>query len=74
MKLEKPHLKVLQQHKYIYDRFVQTGEVVNLYPHIRQEIVDAYKVEHPNYHYNGGCYACVVEMLNTIYRWYEKVC
>jgi hypothetical protein len=71
MEEEKEHLKVLSMHKHIYDHFLKTGEIVNLYPHIREEIVAAYRVEYPHYRYNGGCYSCVVEMLKTIYRWYE---
>ena len=69
---EKPHLKVLSIHKPIYDYFIKSGEIVNLHPHIKNEIVDAYKVEHPHYHYNTNCGVCVAEMLTLVYKWYES--
>lgn len=72
MKEEKPHLKVLSSHKHIYDLFEKTGELVNFHPHIRSEIVEAYKVEHPHYSYNQSCSACIMEMITTIYKWYNK--
>ena len=71
-KQEEPHLKVLSQHKHIYDLFMQTGEVVNLHPHIKEEIVNAYRIEHPHYHYNSNCSACIAEMLTTIYSYYNQ--
>jgi hypothetical protein len=69
---EKPHLITLSKHKGIYDLYIQTGEIVNLHPHIKDEIVNAYKVEFPFYHYQKNCSVCLAEMLVTIYRWYEK--
>ena len=51
---------------------MRTQEVVGLAPHIRNEIVDAYKVENPNYHYTKDCSICILEMLVTVYRWYEN--
>ena len=71
-KKEEPHLQILSSHKHIYDLFVQTGEVVNLHPHIKDEIVSAYRVEHPHYHYNASCSACVVEMLTIVYQYYNS--
>ena len=68
---EKPHLKTLSIHKGIHDLYVRTGEVINLHPHIKEEIVEAYKVEFPFYHYQKNCAACTAEMLDTIYRWYN---
>lgn len=73
MKEEKPHLKVLSQYEYIYDTFEKTGELINFFPHVRGEIVAAYRVEHPHYHYNESCGACIREMITTIYKWYKKV-
>ena len=67
-----PHLQILSNHKHIYDLFMQTGEVVNLYPHIKDEIVNAYRTQHPHYHYNSNCSACVAEMLTTIYSYYNQ--
>jgi hypothetical protein len=52
--------------------FVLTGEVVNLHPHIKDEIVTAYRTEHPHYHYNASCSACVVEMLQQVYQYYNE--
>lgn len=72
MQEEKSYLKVLQDHKHIYDRYKMTGEIVNLHPHIKEEIANAYRVEHPNYYYNKACPICVIEMLETVYQWYEK--
>lgn len=70
-KSDQPHLETLKKYKYIFDNYKKTGEVTNLFPHIRAEIVDAYRAEFPHYNYNGSCYECVVEMLTVIYKWYE---
>ena len=69
---EKPHLKTLLKHKGIYDLYVKTGEIINLHPHVKDEIVEAYKVEFPFYTYQKNCAACMAEMLVTVYRWYES--
>jgi len=69
---EDGHLKVLSEHKHIYDFYIKTGEVVNLHPHIKADIVNAYKVEFPHYHYNMACAACTIEMLVQVYRWFEN--
>ena len=68
----KPHLQTLLKHKHIYDMYMKTQELVGFTLQIRQEVVDAYKVEHPHYSYNQNCHVCVTEMLVTIYRYYEK--
>ena len=52
--------------------YMKTQELVGFTLQIRQEVVDAYKVEHPHYTYNQNCHVCVTEMLVTIYRYYEK--
>ena len=69
---EKEHLNVLSKYKHIYDLYVRTGEIVGLYPHIRKEITDAYRVDFPHYKYNDRCNACIEEMLNLVYRYYNK--
>lgn len=69
---EEEHLKILAKHKHIFDLYEKTGEIVNLHPHIRDEIVNAYKVDFPLFHYNPNCAACTGEMLITIYNWYNK--
>lgn len=51
--------------------FMKTGEML-LPPHIKNEIVQAYMVEHPHYHYTHTCPACVAEMLVTVYKWLNK--
>jgi hypothetical protein len=68
---EKPHLQTLLKHKHIYDMYMKTQELVGFAPHIRNEVVNAYKVEHPHYDYNANCHICVCEMLVTIYKWYN---
>ena len=50
-------INTLLKHKSIFDLYVKTGEIVNLHPHIRDEIVKAYKTEFPHYSYNSNCYA-----------------
>lgn len=65
-------MEVLARHRPIYENYQKTGEMINLHPHIRQEIVDAYRVEFPHYHYNGSCYVCILEMMATIYKWYDE--
>jgi len=69
---EEKHLQTLLLHKHIYDMFEKTGELVNFHPHIRKEVADAYRVEHPHFHYNDNCTACICEMITTIYRYYNK--
>jgi hypothetical protein len=69
---EEKHLLILAKHKAIFDLYELTGEIVNLHPHIKNEIVEAYKTEFPLYHYNPNCNACVGEMLTTIYKYYNQ--
>ena len=72
MPQEEPHLLTLSKHKHIYDFYMRTQEVVGLAPDIKNEIFEAYKVENPNYHYTKDCSICIIEMLVTVYRWYEN--
>jgi hypothetical protein len=72
MKKDLPHFKKLLEHKHIYDTYIRTGEIINLHPHIKDEIADAYRVEYPNYYYNKACTACVIEMLEVVYSWYQS--
>lgn len=75
MKLTKQEdscLQVLRQHEDIYQLYKKTGEVVNLYPHIRKTIADCYRIHDPYFHYNDACNACIIEMLNIVYEWYYK--
>lgn len=71
-KQEEQHLQILSKHKHIYDLFARTGEIVGLYPHIKAEIVNAYRVHEPGYKFNERCNACVGEMLTTVYRYYDS--
>lgn len=66
-----PHLKVLQKHKHIYDLYVLTGELVNFSADIHNEVIEAFKVDNPHYHYNRSCPACVCEMLKDVYNYYK---
>lgn len=66
------HLKVLAKHKHIYDLFVQTGELVNFSADIHNEVIEAFKVDNPHYHYNRSCPACVCEMLKDVYNYYKS--
>lgn len=70
---DKRIIDVFTKHKPIYDLYAKTGEIVNLHSHIRNEIVNAYKLAHPNYHYNQNCDTCVAEMLHTTFKWYESI-
>ena len=71
-KQEETHLLKLAEHKHIFDLFKQTNELVGFHTHIQQEVADAYRVEHPHFHYNSSCAVCVSEMIITIYTWYEN--
>jgi len=64
-------LKIFETHKHIYDFYLKTDEIVNLHPHIKQELLDAYRVFDPYYFVNLNCPACVAEFLDLIYRVYE---
>lgn len=72
MLIEEKDLQVFLKYKPIHDLFAKTGELVNFAPHIRKELVDAYKNYEPHYHYNERCQACIIEMITIIYRWFEK--
>ena len=67
-----PHLKVLAKHKHIYDFYVNTGELVNFHADIHNEVIEAYRVVNPHYHYNRSCPACVCDMLKDVYNYYNK--
>ena len=67
-----PHLKVLAKHKHIYDFYVHTGELVNFHADIHNEVIEAYRVVNPHYHYNRSCPACVCDMLKDVYNYYNK--
>ena len=67
-----PHLKVLSKHKHIYDFYVHTGELVNFHADIHNEVIEAYRVVNPHYHYNRSCPACVCDMLKDVYNYYNK--
>lgn len=69
---EEKHLQILLRHKHIYDLFEKTGELVGFHHDIQAEVVEAYRVEHPHYHYNNRCRACILEMIHTIYSWYKS--
>ena len=67
------YLKVFAQHKHIYDMFSRSGEMVNFYPHIQAELLQAYReAEDAHYSYSSNCPACVAEFLVKIYQWYDK--
>lgn len=69
---ENNSLKVFETHKHIYDFFQKTGEIVNLHPHIKQELLDAMRIFQPYYFVNLNCPACLVDFLNDIYRIYQE--
>lgn len=69
---ESNSLKVFETHKHIYDFFQKTGEIVNLHPHIKQELLDAIRVFQPYYFVNLNCPACIVDFLNDVYRIYQE--
>jgi len=50
---------------------INTNSVVGLTPEIKNEIVNAYKVHDPYFHYNDRCNACIAEMLHIVYNWYK---
>jgi len=70
---EKQYLKVLLEHKHIYDNFKKTGEIINLTPTTMDAIASAYRTEHPYFQYNHRCHACVVDMICQVYEWYNKI-
>jgi len=47
-------------------------EIVNFSHEIQNEILEAFKVEHPHYHYQRTCPVCVSNFLVTVYRWYNE--
>jgi len=63
---------VLQKHKHIFDLYAQTGELVNFSADIHNEVIEAYRVVNPHYHYNRTCPACVCDMLKDVYNYYNS--
>jgi hypothetical protein len=51
---------------------MQNGEIVNFWHDVQNEILEAYRVEFPHYHYQRTCPVCVAEFLVKVYTWYEK--
>lgn len=73
MSTEGEYLQTLSKHKHIYDFFIKTGELVNYFPHIRNEVDNAYRnLVDPYHKYNVNCGACVAENLVKVYKWHEK--
>ena len=70
--IEENCLKVLSEHKHIYDLYERTGELVNFHAHIQNEILEAYQGIDPHYSYNRGCPVCVAEFIVKVYRWYNS--
>ena len=66
------YMRVLSKHKHIWDLYDLTGEIVSFHAEIRKEVADAYRHWHPHYAYNDTCPACIAEMLNTVYKFYNK--
>ena len=70
---EELHLHIFAAHRHFYDFFTKTGELVNFSHEIQNDLLNAYKELHdPYYHYVRTCPVCVVDFLNTIYRWYDN--
>ena len=66
-------MKVFAKHKHIYDLYYNSGELVNFYHDIQNELLDAYREAHDAYYnYNRTCPVCVCEFITKIYRWYEQ--
>lgn len=51
--------------------YEKTGELVNFSADIHNEVIEAFKVDNPHYHYNRNCPACVCEMLKDVYNYYK---
>ena len=51
---------------------MRSQELVGFHAHIQDAVFNAYAVEHPHFHVNRTCPACVAEALVTIYKWFEK--
>ena len=50
---------------------MRNGEVVNFWHSVQDEILNAYRVEFPDYTYQRTCPACVAEFLHRVYSWYN---
>jgi len=46
--------------------------LVNFSADIHNEVIEAYRVVNPHYHYNRSCPACVCDMLKDVYNYYNK--
>lgn len=61
-------MEVFDKHRHYYDSFVKTGEIVNLWPEVVNELLNEYRKTDPYYHLNRNCKICIVEFLKTIYQ------
>lgn len=66
---EGKHLQTLLKHKHIYDLYEKTDEIVGFSHEIQNEVLEAYKVHDPHYHYQRTCPVCVAQFLHTVYSW-----
>lgn len=69
---EEKHLQTLLKHKHIFDLYEKTGEVVSFSHEVQNEVLEAYRVYDPHYHYQRTCPVCVAQFLNTVYTWLNK--
>jgi hypothetical protein len=68
---EQPHLKTLLKHKHYHDMIVNSGELVNFWDDVQNELLEVYRLKEPHYNYNRRCPACVCEFLVNLYKLYK---
>ena len=71
---EPSYLAVFAKHRHIYDLFNRSGEMINFFGDIQDELLIAYREATGDVHYNftRTCPACIAEFLCRVYNWYDK--
>jgi hypothetical protein len=65
---------IFDKHRHYYDFYHKTGEIVNFHHDVQQELLNEYRrLKDEYYHFNNNCKVCVIDFLNTIYRWYDNI-
>lgn len=63
----------LEKHYHYWELFNRSGELVNFWIEVQNELVNVYRAElDPYYHHNGSCPVCVTDFIKRLYTHYDK--
>jgi len=72
MKKEDKHFQTLLKYEHFFDTYMMSQTISGLFPEARKEIVDAYRIEFPHYHYTENCPVCIAGMIVEVFTWFKK--